>query len=371
MTVLAVLVIFGIYAISVYARGAVIKITPHQTTLPINLTITASNDASSTNLHYDVLTLDKTESETIISTTTAQVSNKASGTITVYNNWSAQPQTLIKNTRFETSGGLIFRIPNAITIPGKNGSTAGSVDTVVYADQPGADYNIQSSDFTIPGFKTDASRYKGFYAKTKNGISGGYVGVSASVSDTVRHSTVSDLDATLTKELKEGANTQKPDTFVMYDNGVKLSFVPLPDQTSSSSPTSIMINESANLRGIIFNRQELANYIASQAGNQLGMPEGEVEIPNLDSLNFTLQNGGSASSSKITFNLSGTAQIVSYVDEGQLKIDLAGKPKSDISSIIKNSYPNIDKIEVVIRPFWQSTVPEDVSSIVVNKVVNN
>ncbi len=371
MTVLVVLVIFGIYAISVYARGAVIKITPHQTTLPINLTITASNDASSTNLHYDVLTLDKTESETIISTTTAQVSNKASGTITVYNNWSAQPQTLIKNTRFETSGGLIFRIPNAITIPGKNGSTAGSVDTVVYADQPGADYNIQSSDFTIPGFKTDASRYKGFYAKTKNGISGGYVGVSASVSDTVRHSTVSDLDATLTKELKEGANTQKPDTFVMYDNGVKLSFVPLPDQTSSSSPTSIMINESANLRGIIFNRQELANYIASQAGNQLGMPEGEVEIPNLDSLNFTLQNGGSASSSKITFNLSGTAQIVSYVDEGQLKIDLAGKPKSDISSIIKNSYPNIDKIEVVIRPFWQSTVPEDVSSIVVNKVVNN
>lgn len=318
-----------------------------------------------------MLTLDKTESSTVVSTTTSQVSNKASGNITVYNNYSSQPQTLVKNTRFQTASGLIFRIPNAITIPGKSGNTVGSVDTLVYADQPGADYNIQSTDFTIPGFKSDASRYKGFYAKSKGAISGGYVGVSASISDKTRQDTISSLDSTLTSELKEGATTQKPDTFVMYDNGIKISFVPLPDQTSSSSASSITLNESASLRGIIFNRQELANYIASQAGNQLNMPEGDVEIPNLDSLKFTLESGAATSSSKITFNLTGTAQIVSYVDEGQLKIDLAGKPKSQISSIIKNSYPNIDKIEVVIRPFWQSTIPTDISSIVVNKIINN
>ena len=69
------------------------------------------------------------------------IKTEASGKIVVYNNYSTAGQKLIKDTRFETPNGLIFRIKDAVTVPGKKtvgGETVpGSLEVTVYADKEG------------------------------------------------------------------------------------------------------------------------------------------------------------------------------------------------------------------------------------------
>src|SRR3990167_11473072 len=52
-----------------------------------------------------------------------RVEDKASGTITVYNDYSTAPQKLVKNTRFQTPEGLVFRAPAEVIIPGRSATT--------------------------------------------------------------------------------------------------------------------------------------------------------------------------------------------------------------------------------------------------------
>ena len=64
-----------------------------------------------------------TLSKTILRSEPKEVNQKAQGELTVYNNYSEAPQILIKNTRFQTEDGKIFRIGDSITVPGKTGNT--------------------------------------------------------------------------------------------------------------------------------------------------------------------------------------------------------------------------------------------------------
>ena len=109
-----------------------------------------------------MVTTSRTASTTVKATGTEQVSQSASGVITIYNDYSTAPQTLITNTRFEAPDGNIYRIHQGVTVPGATASaggalTPGTISVTAYADQPGASYNIGQTQFTIPGFKNDPS----------------------------------------------------------------------------------------------------------------------------------------------------------------------------------------------------------------------
>ena len=83
---------------------------------------------------------------------TITANDPAQGTITVYST-ETKAQDLINNTRFETPSGLIFRIHAPITVPPATSSGPGSVTATVYADQPGASYNVAATSFTVPGLQ--------------------------------------------------------------------------------------------------------------------------------------------------------------------------------------------------------------------------
>ena len=121
--------------------------------------------AAAGTIPYTVKSTDLEDSEVIQSTGTQHVETKASGSITVVNNYSNAAVKLVKNTRFSTASGLIFRVPADISIPGKSGSTSGKVTVTVAADQVGAQYNVgPQSRFTVPGLKPNAAEYANVYA---------------------------------------------------------------------------------------------------------------------------------------------------------------------------------------------------------------
>ena len=81
-----------------------------------------------------------------------EIERRASGKIIVFNNYSTNSQRLIARTRFETLEGKIYRIRDAVVVPGisdKDGrKTPGSIEVTVFADEPGEEYNIGYTDFT-------------------------------------------------------------------------------------------------------------------------------------------------------------------------------------------------------------------------------
>lgn len=103
---------------------------------------------------------------------------KARGIIRVYNAYSTHPQVLIATTRFVSADGKLFRTPKRVVIPGgryeKGKLIPGFIDIEVVADQPGEEYNIGPTTFSIPGLAGTA-KYTAFYGKSFQPMKGGKI----------------------------------------------------------------------------------------------------------------------------------------------------------------------------------------------------
>lgn len=128
---------------------ATIQINDYEENRQINVLVEVKPE-SSTDLPPEAIIgkMMNTELTVVITQDVAQTTTsgtKASGYVTVYNNYS-QDQTLVKTTRLLTPDQKLFRISETIVVP------AGGQTTVwAEADQEGEEFLIAPSKFTIPG----------------------------------------------------------------------------------------------------------------------------------------------------------------------------------------------------------------------------
>lgn len=355
------------FAVASIFASATVSISPRVQAVSVvdSVTFTAKRSPAPPELGFEFLTLTKSAGKEVSASGEEKVERKASGSIIVYNNVDTTPQRLIKNTRFETSDGLIYRINESIVVPGKtttNGqSVPGSIEVVVYADEAGEKYNISKTDFTVPGFKSDSVRYKGIYARSKTDMSGGFVGVVKKVSASDQKSAEETLRATLTDELKKEALTQVPDDFVLFDGAEEITFSSLPQSDDRGS--SVTINQQGVFRGVLFSKKALSQYIATQVAPDIA--KSNALIADHKVLTFTLKDPtvlGADNLDSISFTLSGTASFISQFDEMVIKSDLAGKPERNLGTIMAN-YPGVQSADSAIRPFWKGSFPKDTEDI--------
>ena len=144
----------------------------------------------------------KSASKEFSSSGTMIKEKRARGVIRVFNAHSVSPQPLLVNTRFVSADGKLFRSEKRVVIPGgryEGGKLVpGHLDIMVKAAEPGAEYNIGPSVFSIPGFAGTA-KYTTFYAESYEPMSGGFRGEVPQV-------TQEDLDSarnTLVGQLKK------------------------------------------------------------------------------------------------------------------------------------------------------------------------
>ena len=115
--------------------------------------------------------------ETFPSTGSESGSNKkATGRVTLYNEYSEEPQPLVATTRLLTEDGKLFRITESVIVPGytKEGGeiVPGEVRVSVKADEAGEMFNVEPTRFTIPGFE-GSEKYEDFYAVSEEKFVGG------------------------------------------------------------------------------------------------------------------------------------------------------------------------------------------------------
>lgn len=360
-SVVAVFVVLG----NVFS-GAELTVTPKTRSIPIDLDLIAKPEVSEKNLAYTSLTLLREKEVSIPADFEKSVETVATGKIIIYNNYSSAVQRLVKNTRFETPNGLIYKIHDSITIPGKSAISGkiipGSIEVTVYAESAGAEYNIGLTDFTIPGFKSNADRFAGFYARSKTPMTGGKVGIVKSISNEKRLEAKARLEGELKQVLLEEARKQAPPNAIFYDGAYRLSF----EEIAGSGETVgefVKLKERARFTAFFFSKDGIARAIASKSID--GYDGSPVAVSNYNELLFDFTNKneyGATSVGPIELNLKGNAMLVWQFDQAKFKNDLLGKKRNELPGII-SKYPNIIKAGVVIRPIWKNTFPTSVSKI--------
>lgn len=338
--------------------GATVRVSAHVQPVKVDaLSFQAKKDAS-TGLSFEVETVERSGVRQVTPTGEENVSIKATGRIVVYNNYATQGQRLIKNTRFETGSGLIYRIPESITVPGihkENGQNVpGSIEVDVVADQPGDPYNISLSDFTIPGFK-GTPQYDKFYARSKTPITGGFVGKRPVVptADLVQIRT--DLEKELRGQLLTQAQAQKPAGYLLYESGATATFELQPTTESNGQA---VVTEKATLSAIILRAEAFASTIAK--GTVAQYEDEPVQLDNPEELTVVFTGASNPLEESVTGTISGNARIRYTFDPAALQQNLAGKAKEALSTLVNNdpAFKNaISKATVSIRPFWKGHFP--------------
>lgn len=361
------LIIILFFLFSFLFTGAQIVAFPKHEKIVVNGDFIASTDKALSNLPYEIMTLELSQSRAVVATGREEVTLKASGKIVIYNDYNTAKQRLIRNTRFETPLGLIYRINESIVVPGQTaegGKTIpGSIEVTVYADEPGENYNIGLTDFTIPGFK-GAPQFEHFYARSKSPITGGFVGEQLVVEEFEEERVRDELRAELNEKLLSETFSQVPEGFLLFEDAV---FVEFESEPVVEQDGSAVLTEKATLYGVLFEGEAFAKHIAQNT--LAGFDDNPVALLSPETLSLTALDKSDVrpwEKDIFTFSLVGNATLIWLFDEEKLKNDLVGRDKEAIHTIL-SGYPSIERAEVIVRPFWRRSFPDTAEEIKIER----
>ncbi len=320
-----------------------------------------STTAASGTISYTLVTSTLQASQSVSAQGSQDVETKAQGTVTIYNDYSSAPLKLIANTRFASPTGLIFRIPDAVVVPGKSGSTPGHVTVTMFADQTGQQYNIgPTSRFTVPGLQSTPAMYSNIYAQSSASTTGGFSGQQAAVDPTTLSSTVSTLRSQLAQEAEAAATAQDSTSSIVFPGLVQITYQDLPQTPAASG--SVQVNEEVQIQTPVFDSNSFTQTLAQSVGENSG---GSM-LKFVEGSNFAAQSISEASSTlgtdPFSFQLSGTGTLVWQVDSIALAQALAGHDQNAFDTITAN-FPGIQEAHARIEPFWKTSFPTNPADI--------
>jgi len=364
----SVLVLAIVATLLFFFGSTTVTVTPKsRTALLTSASLVAREGASAPagGLSYNLQTFDLEDSEVVAAQGTTHVETKATGSIIVSNTYSTSPVKLVKNTRFESPDGLIFRVLADVVVPGKKGAVAGTVSVLVVADQAGEKYNIApTSTFTVPGLKSTPPMYAGVRAKSITAMTGGFLGDQPGTAPGALEAAVALVRGRLEAKAHEALAAQvKADEFVFPDL-LTITYESLPATTEAGS--SVRIHEKAHMEVPVFPKSQFAQAVASAAfADADKLP---VTMRPLNDFSVRAITPPDATPSG-TLNLvaSGSALIVWSVDAGALATALQGKDSGAFEGIVKG-FSGILEAHARIAPFWRSTFPANASDITINIV---
>ncbi len=340
-----------------YFSSAKVEVTPNTVSAAVQGSFTANQSTGT--LPYEIITAEKIASQSVKSGGTKTVSSSASGTVTVYNAQS-KSQTLVANTRFATTAGLIFRIHSAVTIPSGSAAKPGSANAKVYADKPGDVYNVGPTSFTVPGFAGTPLATL-VYARSSAAMAGGASGTIPVVDAAAEGQARNALINALTPDLATSIDAKVPDGYVLVPGSATTTYQELAPAPSSTTGM-VDVKEQGTISAVVFPNAALAKEIAKSIGG-LGYQGEPLTLSSVKSLTLSAPSGLPVlNAPSFSFMLSGTAPLVYTVDPTRIAAAVSGKTRSAAEVALTN-YPEVKRAVITLRPFWRQTFPQDPASI--------
>lgn len=253
----------------------------------------------------------------------------------------------------------MFRSTEKTTIPGQNYQNgklvAGEVVINVVADQPGQEYNIDPSTFSIPGFAS-TEKYTAFYGKSFENMTGGFSGEVLQVTE----KDLEDAKNTLTNiAFGENVNTLK--------NKLVLDYVFLEDNLSQEitevnssvkagdEVNSFTLQIKANSKIIAFRKSDLESFIKESLlakvpnGKKIWEESLKTDFKS-ESINW--ENG------KLILSVDSSAKTYSDIDQNSLIEALRGRSSKEAEMIL-GIQPQIAKSKINFWLFKLGNLPKD------------
>lgn len=348
---IAVIVILGCVASLLFFSKSRVVVTPSTFDGPVSAALTATPSVG--DLPYELITVEKTAEQSVPAETTETGNEAAQGTI-IISNRQASPQQLIKNTRFESSGGLIFRIHAGVTVPAASAAGPGTLSVTVYADEGGDRYNIGPSAFTVPGLR-GSDAYELVTARSEAAMEGGFSGERPSVTDATRESYYASMQAALDADLEAALSAEVPEGYVFIPGSAEISYEELPDSVEGAG--TVGLRQKGVMTAVIFPNGALARAVASSVSGTYGGEKIRIEEPRSLSLAPEMELP-SPTSESFTFSLSGTLHLLWVVDAEEVAETVAGKSK-DAAGTLLLGLPEVEETRLIVRPFWRRSYPQD------------
>ncbi len=368
--------ILAVILIIVFILGAVftkatVYISPKQAKVNLDETFTAYPSAAPGELEFGTISNSVSESVIVKASGTKDVTEKATGQITIFNDFSAESQTLIAKTRFETKDGKIYRIEKEVVVPGQKtegGKTVpGQATATVVADVAGAEYNIASADFTVPGFK-DTPRYSKFYAKSKTPMTGGLVGKTSTVADADRQEAEAELKQKLAAKVGDKNSVSVPNGQILFKDSLftSTSFEVKPGAKDGEA----QLVGTLTFTGIVFNEEKLGAYLAARY-----IPDYDDEVLTISeptTINLAIVDKDKIdpqTATEIKLKAGGTAHLVWKVDTEKFKTGITGYTKDNFNMVLAD-FPAIESAKLKLTPPWASSIPDNTEKIQIEEVVD-
>lgn len=337
----------------------------------INAEFTAYPTPTDGALSYEIMTIEETREQQVQASGKINIEELATGIIEI-KKVTPGAERLIKNTRFRSPEGLIFRIQESVVVPGAIGDNPGTIQAEVFADEVGDAYNLAAgTTFDIPGFQEGGfmDLFNNISATNPQPIDGGFAGPQFQIDDGELGTARQALQIELRNSILEKVAAEKPAGMIAFPGAVAITYNQLP--AIEYGQDLVTIKEQAVLQIPLFKASDFGPFIAKEAVATYEGGPVRVEDPSQLVFGYTSATTSSsviANADSLTFSMTGKPRLVWEYDAVKLAEDLAGLPKTAINNAI-TAYPGIEKARVHITPFWQRTFPENPEEIEVIETI--
>ena len=339
---LLILLVLGILYVYLFKTSAqvtvVVNAQSKQQQTPV--TFSSTTDIGNNTLAYQAVNVSEQGSVTQNTTGKKDVGNKATGTVTVFNN-SSSPVSFPQGATITSSDNLDFTLDSSVTVASASGdvfsgTTPGTSKVNVTASDIGQNYNLPSgTKFTIG---TDPN----VAAKNDNAFSGG-------TKQTITIVSSQDIDNLLTalpKNLEQKARSDLSQK-TTSGNTIIPQFITETvtnkhySKNEGDQASSVTLTGTVNFEAISYNNSDMQTL-----ADKLFSSSGDFSAQNL---NVTAKNIKSGTNNDITADLTIGADILPKVDIESLRKEVAGSSVLKATNILMN-IPEAQSVNISFNP---------------------
>lgn len=364
---LAGIVLLSATALSYFAipHKAKVELWPEKKILKATTTAAVSVDRDGASfIKGKILESEKVISQSFAVQGEKLKATKAQGIIRVYNNYSTSDQPLIATTRFISDDGRLFRTPERVVVPGghyEGGKfIAGFIDIKVLADQPGEEYNIDESTFSIPGF-AGTPKYTAVYAKSFSPMSGGskkevsYVTKEdlGRAKEFLTKTALAENDISLRSAVSSGK-------YLLIDDAISANVSDFRSSAELEQETdSFSAQIKATAKALVFKEEAIADFAKNYMEEKLA-PE-EKLIESFLKTEYSLEKVD-LKRNELVLKISILVQSHSVPEDVKIKEMIKNQGIKEIENIF-SELPQIKRARIEFWPFWVNFAPGDFKKI--------
>jgi len=301
---------------------------------------------------------EKTEEKTFSASGKTAVGEKASGIITVYNEYSSSPRVLVPS-RFVSAQGKLFWSKDKITIPGyrKEGGKIipGEKQVRVQAAEAGEDYNIEPTTFALPAL-AGSRLYTTVYAKSFSGMTGGQSSQTSQITEDDWESAKKTLEQDAKQAGRDSLINNLPKEYVLLEQTTIQQIL----EAGSSSKAgeladSFIFKSKIKSSALAVKKEDMDNFVKNLINANI--KEGEKILEKSLLVTYAISQN-SQESGQLALRVDVKADIYKDISVSELKKALLGRSFQEAELFLRG-FSGVSEFKIKNKPFLRKNISKE------------